>query len=121
MGKTDELDNLFAPEEAKRRRDDRAAMIERNVERSAREAEIEAKRRQRAREFLAETNERTRLAEYRKAGVEPPQYTRVSLGLLLSLGWTIEEVEGRRVLVKPPTPPDPGPRRGREHYEREQS
>ena len=76
-------------------------MMERHAERTEAELKAEENRRQRAREFLADTNERARLAEYRRAGVEPPTGMRCSLSFLRSLGWTIEEINGKPTLMKP--------------------
>ena len=106
MGRADELDDLFSPAEAARRRAERAAMMEQAAERERVEAEAERIRKQRAREFAIETSRRSLLAEYQRYGVEPLSLDgdgkpAVSLSMLLSLGWTIAEVSGKRVLVKP--------------------
>jgi hypothetical protein len=79
------------------------------------EIEQAAKRKVEADELSARANESLRLAEFDLYGVEPPDGMRVSLPLLISLGWTIEEVEGQKVLVRPQ--PSKQPRSRREDYE----
>jgi hypothetical protein len=50
-------------------------------------------------EFSLETNERLRVAEYRAAGLEPQPG--VSLSMLMMLGWTVQEISGKKTLVRP--------------------
>ncbi len=67
---------------------------------------LDSKRREQALATMKRERE-NRIAEYRAAGVEPPPMGEVviSLALRLSLGWTIQEIGGQRVLVRPPPPP----------------
>jgi len=100
-------DDLFDAGEAKRRREERAAMIARGEERARQEAIREAAAKQRATEFTKRANDSFLIREYRAAGVEPPNVDangvpRVGLGLLLSMGWKIEDFgNGERALVAP--------------------
>jgi hypothetical protein len=56
-------------------------------------ARIEAHRKQ---------DEQDRLDEYRRAGVEPPEFKGivVSLPMMLKQGWVIREIDGKRVLAR---------------------
>jgi hypothetical protein len=69
------------------------------------EAELAAERKETARLFSLGANERIRLCEYDAHGVEPPILngvpTKSSLPLLLSIGWTIGEVDGKQALIQP--------------------
>jgi hypothetical protein len=60
-----------------------------------------AERKIKADELSARANESIRLAEFAAAGVEPPVGTKVSLALLLQIGWTIDQVGDHRVLLRP--------------------
>lgn len=66
-----------------------------------------------------EIDRRILLAEYGRLGLTPPCDTLVSLPLLIKLGWHIEQVDGRNVLVRPQASA-PG-RKTREDYERERA
>jgi hypothetical protein len=55
----------------------------------------------------ARANESLRLAAFDAAGVEPPIGMKVSLALLLQIGWTIGDIGGRRVLFRPVHTPAP--------------
>jgi hypothetical protein len=70
------------------------------------EAKAEADR------YTREINERGRLAEFAHAGVAPPVGVQASLELLLWIGWTIEEADGQKVLIRPKQVP----RKTREEY-----
>ncbi|MHB8272002.1 hypothetical protein [Bradyrhizobium sp.] len=100
-----EPEDVFASQEAA----DRRAKIESaRAEHEAfekHEAELAAERKETARLFSLGANERLRLAEYDLHGVTPPVLngvpTKSSLPLLRSLGWTIEEIDGKRTLIQP--------------------
>ena len=67
------------------------------------EAETE-KRKAATLKVVAAANEKMLLDEYRAAGVDPvpsDDGSIVSLPMLRSLGWTISEIGGERVLVAP--------------------
>lgn len=68
------------------------------------EAAEEAKKQASKTAFTLETNERMRLRQFELAGVEPPAGFKCSLSLLLSMGWSIGEVKGKKVLVRPFAP-----------------
>lgn len=59
-------------------------------------------------------NDSLRQAEFAAAGVDPPQGFSASLSLLLQIGWTIGEVDGRKVLLRPVARPMPAQRKTRE-------
>lgn len=101
----DDLDNLFDQDEAKRRREQRAVDRTLAAERAVMLDKQDQILRERARAAFVGTSEAMILAEYRAAGVEPPGKTLVSLGTLRSIGWTIEEISGVRMLVAPPAQP----------------
>jgi hypothetical protein len=63
-------------------------------------------------EFSLETNERLRVAEYRAAGLEPQPG--VSLSMLMMLGWTVQEISGKKTLVRPKTKSKPKSKKNRE-------
>lgn len=94
-----------------------------NTERAEQDAREEAERKESLLKFSKIGHRRQLLAQYREAGVEPPLVTedgtpRVSLTMLLSIGWTIAEVFGEKMLVRPPVDPqETMPRRKREDYE----
>jgi hypothetical protein len=72
----------------------------------AAEAGAKERRKQDATEHSFRSNALVAWAEYRAAGVEPPRLTAdgvpaFSLSLLFVLGWTIEEIDGKRLLLKP--------------------
>lgn len=71
--------------------------------------------------FTRETNERLRIAEYRFHGVEPPVIdgvpTRSSFHLLRSLGWTVEDMLGQKMMVAPPARTEDPLSRRREDYD----
>lgn len=96
-----DLDDLSQADELRRKR------ILEEAERFEKiEAAAEAERRAKATARAMETNRRQTIAEYQAAGVEPPNVDEngrptVSLSLLLSFGWTIEQIGDRNVLVKP--------------------
>lgn len=72
---------------------------------AAADAEATAKRKIEADAFTARANETARLRQFAIAGVSPPPGSKVSLSLLLSIGWTIHQHNGERVLVGPFTQP----------------
>lgn len=75
--------------------------------------------RKRAAEATALTlraNESLRLAEFARAGVEPPVGCTSSLGLLLQIGWTIGRNGDGRVLLRPALKPEPQRRKTREDH-----
>lgn len=98
----DDIDTLFDQEETQRRQAERVSMITAGEVRLRQEAERDAAAKKRTVAFMAETNQNMILAQYRAAGVEPPSKTLVSLTMLFSLGWRIEEVDGVKTLVAPP-------------------
>lgn len=104
-----EPEDIFDRAEAAERRARIDAAKERNAAVAAQEAAQEAEHREAGKAFSLEANERIRLAEYRRAGVSPPVIggaaVKTTLPLLLSFGWTIEEVFGERQLI----PPQPAP------------
>jgi hypothetical protein len=70
------------------------------------DAAAAAERKRKADDLTKRANGTVALAEYRAAGVESPSVDgdgapRVSLSLLLSIGWTVEDVDGARELVAP--------------------
>jgi hypothetical protein len=75
---------------------------------AARDAEEAAKRKASADELSRRANASALAGEYRTFGLAPPLAggdgaPRVSLSMLLSIGWTIAKVEGAgNVLVRPP-------------------
>src|SRR5574337_999474 len=96
-----DLDDLSQADEIRRKR-----ILEEAERLDKIEAKAEAARRARATAWSLETNRRQTIAEYQAAGVEPPNVDEtgrptVSLSLLLSFGWTIEQAGDRNVLVKP--------------------
>ena len=106
----DDLDNLFDREEAERRRQDRAAMIESGKAMQAAIDAQEAAARLRAKEGMLRATDIAILREYQHAGVEPIKVRgdgvpTCSLSLLLRLGWRIDEFNGAKTLIAPPAPP----------------
>lgn len=92
---------------------------ERMAETARLDAEKAAERKVHADALTARSNERVRLAEYARAGVDPLPGG-VSLSLALQMGWRIEQVGDRNVLVAPPAS-SRGTGKRREDYERESS
>lgn len=82
------------------------------------DAERSAQMARRAAESSAEINRRMILRDYERQGLQRPEGTLVSLPLLMKLGWRIEEIDGKNVLVKPNQQKQ---RKTREDYERERS
>ena len=77
-----------------------AGFKERMAELDEQETKREAEARARATEHTMRANKMALIDEYKRAGLEPPATEMaVSLSLMLSLGWRIEEVEGKRSLV----------------------
>lgn len=74
---------------------------ERMNQRLANETEQAAKRKAEAAALTARANEAMRLAEFEAAGVECPAGMKVSLGLLLQVGWRVDNLSGRNVLTRP--------------------
>jgi hypothetical protein len=91
---------------------------QRNAAAAAIEAKQAAERHERTTALTMRTNEMLRLAEFERHGVEPPAGTSpMSIGLMLQLGWRIEEIMGERKLV---APDHSKPKRNtREDYHRE--
>jgi len=111
MSRWDEAldEDLFRQDEATERR----AAVETAREFAARQAAEMAARDaaflERARTSARDAGRRELLAEYRAAGVEPPSFDddgmpRVSLALLRTLGWRVEEINRAKILVAPPRP-----------------
>ena len=92
---------------------------ERMAQLTAIEVEQAARRKAQADELSMRANESVRVTEFAQAGVEPPDGMRVSLPLLLSIGWTIVEIDGARKLVRPQDKPKPRARKTREQYAEE--
>jgi hypothetical protein len=82
------------------------------------EAKKAAERKVHADALSMRANELVRLKEYERAGVDPLPGG-VSLALALHMGWKIEQVGDRNVLVAPSA--NRGTGRRREDYERESS
>jgi hypothetical protein len=90
-------------------------------------SELEEAKRQLASESVRHATERLRAAEFRRAGLEPPAGSMVSLAMMLRLGWTIIDGPGgkkallRQRAAKPPAPePEPKPKpKSRDEYRRE--
>lgn len=107
----DDLDNLFDQDEAKRRREARAEMIENGRRREEMLNAQEARQRASAKESMLRASAAAIVREYEHAGVEPPKTNgdgvpTCSLSLLLDLGWRIENLGyGVKTLVAPPPPP----------------
>jgi hypothetical protein len=74
-----------------------AGFKERMAELDEQETRREAEARARATEHTMRANKLALIGEYEAAGLEPRMD--VSLPMLLSLGWRIEEIEGKRSLV----------------------
>ena len=95
-----DFDNLESP------RQRRARLLAEADARRAVEERVAAEAKERVDHHRDRANARALVREYRNAGVEPP-YTNghgiptVSLSLLISNGWCIEEIGAERVLVKP--------------------
>lgn len=98
-------DRVFDREEAESRRRVRDESLVSAAEQERGHQQRDAALKARVVEFTRQANERAIMAEYAHAGVEPRPGTLVSLTLLLSLGWRVEE-DGRgvRTLVQPPVP-----------------
>ncbi len=107
----DDLDNLFDRDEAARRRQQRAEMIEAGQQRQAMMDAQEAAVAARVKESMIRTNASFIAREYSHAGVAPPFVNGAgepicSLTLLLREGWKVEDLgQGVRALVAPPPPP----------------
>lgn len=98
-------DSLFDQDEAKRRREQRQADRARAIEQGQQLDEQDRILRERAKAAFVNNSEKLIRAEYRHHDIEPRPGVLVSLATLLSLGWTIHQVEnGKKVLVAPPTP-----------------
>jgi hypothetical protein len=82
--------------------------------RTEHEAEEEANRKAAATELTLRANESIRVTEFVQAGVEQPIGMLVSIGMLMQLGWTIAEVDGKKMLVRPTG--KPRARKTREEY-----
>ena len=100
-------DDLFEAEEAAKRADRRKQAEKAGDALAAEEARQAAALRARIDERAAETNRRQVIAEYQAAGVEPLRVDgngrpTVSLSMLLRIGWTIENISGKNVLIYPP-------------------
>lgn len=113
----DDLDNLFDRDEAARRRQERAEMIETGQRRQALLDAQDVAAAARVKEFSLKANASFIAREYRAAGVAPPFVNGAgeptcSLSFLLWEGWRVEDLGlGVRELVAPsPPPPWEGPR-----------
>jgi hypothetical protein len=105
MMPSDDLDSLFGHDEAKRRREQRQADRVSAIESGRRLDEQDRILRERAKAAFVNNSEKLIRAEYRHHDLEPRPGALVSVTTLLSLGWTIREIEnGKKVLVAPPTP-----------------
>jgi hypothetical protein len=118
-----ELEDIFERDEAARRRTAAAEVARQHQLREEREAEAEAARREEARLFSLRVNAGQVMREYLSAGVEPVSVYEngtptCSLSLLLSIGWTIREIDGHKTLIEPPPAVK---RKTREDYERERN
>lgn len=99
-------DDLFEADQARvrkaKREEAQAAMQKVRDHDAAISAQLKARIDERARE----TNRRQVIGEYQSAGVEPLQVDgngkpTASLSLLLSVGWKIENISGKNVLIAP--------------------
>lgn len=95
-------ESIFTYEEQAARRAERAHKFAEGLEQERVEEERRAAARARVIELSLKINRRQVLAEYTAAGVEPLPGSSASLSLLRSLGWTVQEIEGKPTLVKPP-------------------
>jgi hypothetical protein len=106
----DDIESLFGHEQARARKESSAEESQRlqHMEEIAAESEVRKK---------VDDRERWRLANlvqvnetYLARGLEPPEWTDqrppISLDLLLKLGWRVETISGKPVLIKP-RPPEP--------------
>lgn len=103
----DDMDLLDAAV-AKDLRAERAEQVARWERGEALQLEAEAKRRAQTQAWALEANRAQVLETYAAAGVQPPMgdgKTLVSLPLLLSVGWTIQDIHGEKTLVAPQAPP----------------
>lgn len=98
-------DSLFEQAEAQDRRAARAEEAERLRRMDEAQAEADSRQRAAAAERQAQINRAQVEQSYRAAGLEPPLLEpgqiRVSLSLLLLLGWEIHEIGGVKRLVAP--------------------
>jgi hypothetical protein len=76
------------------------------------------------RKAMVDASEKLRVAEFARAGLEPPAGMTVSLAMMLRLGWTIiDGPGGKKALLRPkaakPPAPEPEQPKSREEYRRE--
>lgn len=113
-------DDLFEADQARARAVKREEAREALRKVSDHDAALAAQLKARMDERAKETNRRQVLGEYQAAGVEPLQVDgsgrpTATLSLLLSVGWKIENISGKNVLIapagyRPPrAEPDPEP------------
>lgn len=101
-----EPEDIFDRAEAQERRARIEAARADNEVMARHEAEQEALRKENARVNMQRANEALLVHEYERAGVEPLATNgrgvpTVSLALLRSFGWTIEQVGERNMLIAP--------------------
>jgi hypothetical protein len=80
----------------------RADFHQRMAELDAFEAKKKEESEKRHAEFRLRVDRAIMLAEYQRFGLTPMSDNPCSLSLLLKLGWTIEQVGDKNVLVRPP-------------------
>lgn len=101
----DDIDSLFGREEAKARKESRAEESARLERMQKLQAEAEERRRVDDKASWAKVNKNACLNSFRARGVEPPELKPgemlCSLDLLLRLGWSVQEISGKKVLVRP--------------------
>jgi hypothetical protein len=112
---TFELEDIFDREEAQRRRVLADTVRARAAEIDAEETAKQAIAKARSTEFTLRNRNDVLCEQYRAAGVEPVHVNSegvptVSLTLILSIGWTIQEVDGEKRLFLPSAPPAREPR-----------
>ena len=111
----EEEESAVAARVAKSNEEFKARMAELDRQELAQHQEAEERHTARRREI----DRRMILAEYARLGLSPPGDTLVSLPLLIKLGWRIEEIDGKNVLVRPAS--FSTGRKTREDYERERA
>jgi len=111
----EEEDRAIADRVAKSNEEFKARMAELDRHELAKHAEAEQHHADRRREV----DRRMLLREYERLGLSRPDGMMVSLPLLIKIGWHIEQVDGKNVLIRPASFA-PG-RKTREDYERERA
>jgi hypothetical protein len=110
MDRFDDPFDMFDREEAQRRRILADTVRERAAAIEAEEAAKQAVAKKRSTEFTLRNRDDVLCEQYRAAGVNTVHTNSegvptASLSLLLSIGWTIQEMDGEKRLFLPSAPP----------------